>query len=382
MTSSEVLFKFVRLALGRESDFTLPSDLNWKQLIELSFSQGVSALTIDGYQSICDCPENSACEKDSGTVKALEALDALELEEDKYLWFSSLLDSEQVYLEQKAAIDRLSSFYRKRSIDMLLLKGYGLSLNYPIPSHRGVGDIDIYLFGDWKKADEVMERERGVKVDNSHHHHSVFSVYGQSVENHYDFINVYSHRSNKGIEATFKSLAHKENQIPYESFFLPCPDLNALFVARHCAIHFASEGIKLRQLLDWGLFVEKNESKINWEFFWSESEKMGMLKFVLCINQILAEQLNFNASIFHTPQQYASFAQENETLVKKILEDLTLVDTDQKKRKGVIAYVFKRFGLWWRNRWRHRIVYSDSLLSTFFAQIGSHLMKPATIKGK
>lgn len=61
---------------------------------------------------------------------------------------------------------------------MMVLKGYGLSKNYPVPNHRPCGDMDIYLFGDQEKADKLIAEELGIKIDNSHHHHTVFQFQG------------------------------------------------------------------------------------------------------------------------------------------------------------------------------------------------------------
>lgn len=44
-------------------------------------------------------------------------------------------------------------------------------------------------------------REHGFKVDNSHHHHTVFQWQGFTVENHYDFVNVHVHESSRELES-------------------------------------------------------------------------------------------------------------------------------------------------------------------------------------
>lgn len=44
---------------------------------------------------------------------------------------------------------------------MMVLKGYGLSLNYLKPSHRPCGDIDIWLFGKQKEADDARGTSQG-----------------------------------------------------------------------------------------------------------------------------------------------------------------------------------------------------------------------------
>lgn len=164
--------------------------------------------------------------------------------------------------------------------------------------------------------------------------------------------------------------------------FLPSPDLNALFIARHCAAHFAAEKMNLRQLLDWALFACEHHQEVDWSLFWSEAKKMGMEKFVLCVNAIAVEQLGFDASIFHTPEEYVGFAAPNQTLVARVLEDILSPADFAAKGLPPVRYIWTRLRCWWHNRWKHRIVYRDSLISTFFVQLRSHLMKPKTIVGR
>ena len=160
----------------------------------------------------------------------------------------------------------------------------------------------------------------------------------------------------------------------------PSPLLHCLFVARHNACHFAAEHLNLRQLLDWALFVEKRNEDMDWDYFWSTAKKMGMEKFVLCMAFIAIEQLSFEKSIFHIPDEYMDFQKCEHDLIDKVFDDI-LHPTDEGNDGKGLVYVVRRFKLWKRNLWKHRIVYSDSVVSTFYAQIKSHLMKPATIFG-
>lgn len=89
----------------------------------------------------------------------------------------------------------------------MLLKGYGVSLDYPIPAHRPCGDIDIWLFGQQEHADALLHREKGTAINLEKHHHTVFSLDGITVENHYDFLNVHAHASNREIEKKLQELA-------------------------------------------------------------------------------------------------------------------------------------------------------------------------------
>lgn len=186
----------------------------------------------------------------------------------KLEWIGNTHLQEVTCHSQEETISSLARFYQKHGIRMMVLKGWGLSLNYPIPSHRPCSDLDIYLFGEQKKGDQLFERELGIKVDNEHHHHSVFIYHGLMVENHYDFMNVHSHRSTRKIENLLKSMA--EDAVPVKTkdgtdVWLPSPDFNALFVLRHMAVEFATNGMILRQVVYWGLFMKKYHQEIDWD---------------------------------------------------------------------------------------------------------------------
>lgn len=78
-------------------------------------------------------------------------LESDELEDLRYELFGEVLACEADYRKYQLAIRKLAGLYRSEGIDMLLLKGYGLSLNYPVPEHRPSGDIDIISMerADW-----------------------------------------------------------------------------------------------------------------------------------------------------------------------------------------------------------------------------------------
>ena len=380
-SNEKLLLNLIKIALGKSKKYTLPNALEWNILFDMSMKQCVPSVVLDGLnKSLASEP----CQDNNGIGKM-----------DKLKWLSMVLNMERQYTIHESVIAELAAFYQSVGYQMMLLKGYGLSKYWPIPNHRPTGDIDIYLMylnpegkgksrPAWECADKLMTEKFGIQIDNSHHHHSVFTYKGIMVENHYDFVNVHSHNSNRWIENEFKTLALKGNEeFTFDNgvkLLFPSPLLNCLFVARHNAIHFAAEHLNLRQLLDWALFVEKRHKDIDWDYFWSMARKMGMEKFVLCIAFIAIEQLSFEKDIFHIPNEFKDFQKCERDLIDKVLDNI-LRPTDEANDGKGIAYVINRYKLWKSNLWKHRIVYSDSVVSTFCAQIKSHLMKPATIFG-
>ena len=365
-----LLLCLVRMGLGNGGVCDLAERIELNALLDLAVQQGVPAIVLDGVKDVSPSP--------------FAAGDRL----CKMQWVGMVMNMERQYAAYEKVIGELAAFYQQNGINMMLLKGYGLSKCWPVPNHRPVGDIDIYLRGDgnkvWKRADQLLHERLGIEVDNGHHHHSVFTYKGVMVENHYDFINVHSHRSNRWIENEFKTLALTgSEEYTFDNgakLLFPSPLLHCLFVARHNACHFAAEHLNLRQLLDWVLFVEKRNEDMDWDYFWSTAKKMGMEKFVLCMAFIAIEQLSFERSIFHIPDEYMDFQKCEHDLIDKVFDDI-LHPTDEGNDGKGLVYVVRRFKLWKRNLWKHRIVYSDSVVSTFYAQIKSHLMKPTTIFG-
>ena len=381
-SNEKLLLNLIKIALGKSTKCTLPNTLEWNILFDMSMKQCVPSVVLDGLnKSLASEP----CQDNKGIGKR-----------DKLKWLSMVLNMERQYTIHESIIAELAAFYREAGYQMMLLKGYGLSKYWPIPNHRPTGDIDIYLMfmnsegkdksrPAWKCADKLITEKFGIQIDNSHHHHSVFTYKGIMVENHFDFVNVHSHNSNRWIENEFKTLALKGNEeFTFDNgakLLFPSPLLNCLFVARHNAIHFAAEHLNLRQLLDWALFVEKRHKDIDWNYFWNIAKKMGMEKFVLCMAFIAIRQLAFEKDVFHIPNEYEDFQKCNHGLIDKVLDNI-LHPTDEANDGKGIAYVINRYKLWKSNLWKHRIVYSDSVFSTFCAQIKSHLMKPATIFGR
>lgn len=280
---------------------------------------------------------------------------------------------ERIYKQQKSQIESLAKFYAQHNIKMLLLKGYGCSLCYPLPEHRPTGDIDIFLFGRQEEADTLVERELGIKVHHEYHKHSTFNYHGVEVENHAKFIDDVSHKSNIRFERTLMSLLNEEGCIesPINNVLLPPPTFNALFLLRHTGEHFASNEITLRHVLDVGTFFQKYHAQIDWVTVFRVYKRERMLDFFSGIATICVKYLGMDATCFASID--GCFAYRSDTvLADRILTDIfdekdrlpmstVGIDTIGKKLHYGIAKSLR----WWHNRWKYRLVYNESLVESF-----------------
>ncbi len=324
--------------------------VDWNALVDLAIKQGVGSIALDGISRCID--EGIAIEIDIDSK-----LDLISIAEE----------DERYYKHQKKVMMTLAAFYRKHQIKMMVLKGYGLSLNYPIPSHRPCEDIDIYLFGDQKKADELLHKELGIEIDNSHHHHTVFDFQGETIENHYDFLNIHVRRSNIRIEAKLKELVPQSME--RDGIYYPSVIFNAIFLLRHCATHFASTEMSVRQLVDWGLFMNNHHTEIKWDEYLFFIKKEGMFRFYNLIGLFCNRYLGFDASVFHGLYE--------DTLFERFANDVMSPEFKDKENGNLLHSLSVKPRRWWHNRWKNELCYPDNNLSSFAYGLWAKVLKPS-----
>lgn len=359
----ESFLQLVRLGVGTEtvSSFKnpVPSAINWAQLKVLADEQGLLAIVLDGIDKL----------NESISIPLQMKLE----------WIGEVIQSyEQRYTDYEKALGELAGFYQKHNIKMMVLKGYGLSLNYPNPKHRPCGDIDTWNYGKQKEADRILTRELGIPVDTSEHHHTIFLWKGYMVENHYDFLNIFSSKSNSELELLLKELAKDDSYkvaIGAVDVYFPSPNMNALFLLRHALNHFARAGVNLRNLLDWAFFWGKNGDKVNWVWLSEILQKYSMMDFFHIINRICIEDLGFEKTLFPETNSRKSYLKE------RVLREIISPEADNKKAHNprFIPRLIFKMHRWSSNSWKRQLCYNEGQVAAFVTSVWSHLLKPNSI---
>ncbi len=370
----DLFLSLVRLGIGHQSvpssRFQVSSEVDWVLLKALADQHGLSAVVLDGLNEVSK--SNSQLSARVCSLSSERTLNSQLI----FSWIGEVMQSyEQRYVQYENAIASLAGWYNQHGYKMMALKGYACSLDWPNPKHRPCGDIDIWQFGQQREADTVLTNEKDLKIDTAHHHHTVFEWDGFSVENHYDFLNVYHHKSNVEMESILKELGNDDSHFVVlngEKVYLPSANLHALFLLRHSMSNFASTGFQLRQLLDWAFFVEKHGEEINWEWLESQLEHFGMKKLYDVFNAICVEDLGFSVKLF--PQ-----VQFQPQLKKRVLNDVLSPEFSEKESGGFISRAVFKYRRWKANEWKHELCFNDSLWSAFWTGVWGHLMKPKMI---
>ena len=351
---NDSFLSLVRMGVGHCVS-ALPENVDWQAIKALAKKQGLAAIIVDGIERL---PNTKRPPK-----------------ELLLKWIGEVFQNyENRYKLYQEAIAELAGWYNTHGYKMMVLKGYACSLNWPKPEHRPCGDIDIWLFGKQKEADALLSKEKGIKVDTSHHHHTVFEWKGFSVENHYDFVNVYAHRSSRGLEKIFKQLGMDESCYVYldgERIYIPTPNLHALFLIRHMASHFAAAEITMRQVLDWAFFVEKHGQDVDWDWLVGLLEKYHMKDFFHLINAICVEDIGFAAELFPSVQFLPS-------MKERVLDDILEPAFTAAEPKGFLPRMIYKYKRWQGNAWKQEMCYAESRWSAFWTGIWAKILKPAS----
>jgi hypothetical protein len=80
-------------------------------------------------------------------------------------------------------------------------------------------------------------------------------------------------------------------------------------------------------------------------------------------------------------EAYIPVVTRRRDIEQRILRDILSPEFSEKQPEGgVVRVVWYKWRRWWANRWKHQLVYRDSLTTTLLTQVRSHLLKPTTIR--
>lgn len=321
------LFALLRLGLGNTttenenlSGFIMLPAAQWTRLGEIAQEQGVLGVMLDGIERL----EATGY----GATRELS-------KEQKLEWIGNVLNGyEAGNLQQLKVIDAIQRQWYEAGIQMMLMKGQAIGIYYPKPNHRCPGDIDCYLFDDYANGNEQAMKWGG-KVDEGWYKHSVIRYKGETIENHQFFVHTRegenSKRFNQVLCKTLKDT--KFDTLSGTGVLLPPPLFNALFLTYHAQAHFLEEGLKLKQLLDWAMYLKQDADKVDWSEFYAICDKFHLRRFadiatdiavhflgVKLENPLIVTKSPFTAKVIHA----------------------TLYDKD---------YIFSSGNSSWANRW-------------------------------
>lgn len=281
------LFALLRLGLGTSvpeqenlSDFIMLSSAKWTMIGEVAQEQGVLGIMLDGIERL----ETTGY----GATRDLSV-------EQKLEWIGIVLQSyEAGNQHQLATIADLQRCWGVVGLRMMVMKGQAIGTYYPVPMHRAPGDIDCYLFDGYVKGNEIAKAWAD-KVDEGWYKHTVISYKGETIENHQYFVHTREGKSSKRLNQLLTDQLSGDglefSELHGTGALLPPVMFNVVFLTYHAMGHFLEEGLRLKQILDWAMFLKQDGDKVDWKEFYRICDKFHFRRFADVMTDIAVRYL-------------------------------------------------------------------------------------------
>lgn len=328
--SQELLLSLLSASLfNAELDVDTFSNADWKEILRLARTQTVSVLALDGMEKL----PPSAIDIPQG---------------DRLKLCGMIMQTEKMNQRHRSVIQKIYQTLKAEGIESVFMKGQMVALRYPKPLHRTPGDIDFVVASkDFNRTMLVLESLG--KVDHSlvHEHHGMAWVDGMTVEPHYKVHNYQrpsTDRAMRGIfDKVFPASLCSANINGYDVPIFP-PTFESVFLISHMVNHVYEEGLGLRQVIDYAMFLSKCADKIDWMQHQEWLHQMRMERAWRIFTCICVEYLSLPLY-----SQVAPFSNNERKWASKMVEDIMRVGNF-----GRGEYVFQYRGIAdaWRNyRW-------------------------------
>ena len=236
LKQQKIFFDFLRFCIGSAKE--IPGSLkeaDWKELYAIAQKQALLGVLFYGIQRL---PKELAPEQ-----KLLM----------QWMVMAEQIRKQNIRLFQDSV--KVCQNFENEGFANCILKGQGNALLYPDPYMRTPGDIDIYLSGGRRKIMKYVDQVCPNQV--MRYHHVDFPVMKTAIEVHftpsYMFCPIHNRRMQKWFEEVMGEQCNHRVSMPdgYGEIHVPLVSFNVIYILSHLYRHIFTEGIGLRQLLDY-----------------------------------------------------------------------------------------------------------------------------------
>lgn len=269
----DLFLELIRISLTDKSELPRIFDTKeWQRAFRMSVKQSVAGVVFEG-------------------IKRLPA----EQRPDRDLLMQWITTYENIRHQNMLLNKRASTLCRILKKDgwrCCVLKGQGLALLYPDPLERTSGDIDVWMDGGRKNILKYV-RPTGKDTEVLYHHTDYHIFDDVEVETHFtpSWMNAYF--NNRRLQRWFASMAERQFnhlvKLPDNegAIYIPTTEFNRVYILIHIYRHFFSEGIGLRQLVDYFYVLRQPVSnEIRTETF-TTLKMLGMMRFAAAVMYIM-----------------------------------------------------------------------------------------------
>ena len=215
--------------------------------------------------------------------------------------------------------------------------------------------MDCYLMGK-KEEGDLAAAESGGKVEEAGYKHSHLIYKGLTIENHRFFTDFDNTPTGIRTEQALGELMQEAHiYIGGSKLYCPSVNFNALFLLKHAQGHFMDEGIRMRHVLDWALFLKAKQQEVDWLRILPMLETTHTAQFAGLMTAISIRHLHIE--VLH--EGLLALAEQAEPqMVDDVLADI--MGEQPAIYVGGLWHKVKRILRRFRRMWKFRLLASES----------------------
>ena len=278
MRQQEVFFDFLQFCIGSVEEIPASiKEADWKVLYAIAKKQALTGVLFHGIKQL---PKELAPDADLLF---------------KWMGMAQKIRQQNIRLFLDSA--KVCKKFKDVGFRNCILKGQGNALLYPDPYMRTSGDIDIYLDGGRNRVIQYINKVCPNQV--MRYHHVDFPVMKTAIEVHftpsYMFFPVHNRRMQKWFKEVMDLQCSNVVTLPdgYGEITVPTTSFNVIYILSHLYRHVFTEGIGLRQLIDYYFVLMKSEERRvkNLTALEHELKYLGLWKFAEAVMYVLHDTL-------------------------------------------------------------------------------------------
>ena len=237
----DLFFELLQVAIGRRTHLSrTPSSEEWEQLFLMAERQTVLGVCFKTVKEMADSVPQPVYMK----------------------WLAMAAKIQQRNEEMNRKCAEVYEAIRREGFECVVLKGqgvaelYNINVNLDLNLYRQSGDIDVW---QWKEGfslkenrKEVIRFARTIQPDaTGAEHHVGVEWMGTEVEMHYEPAYFCNPFANRRFRKWFMDYDKSRFQFSDNGFCVPDTEFNRVFLLAHAFRHYISEGLGLRQVMDY-----------------------------------------------------------------------------------------------------------------------------------
>jgi len=256
-------FSLLRAGLWGEADGTLSARPDWGHIYRLANEHKVQGVIAEGITAM-------------GMTQGIPADVFTRLITDRACIIKMNVQVNRVQAKLCAAMDA-------SGIPYAVLKGQAVAQSYAKPEIRRSGDIDFLIREtDFERVNELFS---AYTDETQYHHHAdlhhALHIDGVWVENHAASRSYFTRRLDRVLQDEMQRIFVASDFDHYDSagqaISIPNPQYTTLFLMGHILRHMTTEGISLKQLCDWVMYIHSQRGHIDRERFSGMLRDSGIL---------------------------------------------------------------------------------------------------------